>query len=145
MPAYAKFLIGMAAALLAGWIGYGPLGQGGAFIDRIEAQAQAEIRDAAVPGVAVHLLRDPLRREALLSGPANDFQREGQGLYPGINDRVLAVPGVGGVTWADTGSAGGSLVRLPLFVEVELLVFGLFALGVAIGRLLFRPRREHFL
>ena len=87
-----------------------------------------------------------MRRAALLSGPANDFQREGQGLYPGLNDRVLAIGGVGGIVWADTGRAsGGSLVRLPLLLEVELLVLGLFALGVAIGRLLFRPRREHFL
>jgi hypothetical protein len=145
MPAYAKFLIGLAAALFSGWIAYGPLGQGAGFVDRIEAQATAQIRDAAVPGVEVRLGRDPLRREALLSGPANDFQREGQGLYPGINDRILAIPGVGGITWADTGRAGGSPLQLPLLLEVELLVLGLFGLGVAIGRLLFRPRREHFL
>ena len=146
MSSLSKLSIGLAAALLCGWVAYAPLGQGMAFIDRVEAQAKAEVRDAAVPGVDVRLARDPLRRDALLSGPANDFQREGQGLYPGLNDRVLAVPGVGGIVWADSGRAsGGSLVRLPLIVEVELLVIGLFALGVAIGRLIFRPRREHFL
>jgi hypothetical protein len=146
MSAKVKFLIGLVAALVVGWVAYGPLGQGAAFIDRVEARARAVVRDAAVPGVEVRIARDPLRRDALLSGPANDFQREGQGLYPGLNDRVLAVPGVGGIAWADRGRAsGGSLIRLPLIVEVELLVIGLFGLGVAIGRLLFRPRREHFL
>ena len=102
MPGLAKFLIGLAAALTAGWISHGPLGQGEAFIGRLEAGAQAELREAAVPGVQVRFVRDPLRREAILSGPANDFQREGQGLFPGINDRVLAVPGVAGLRWDDT-------------------------------------------
>jgi hypothetical protein len=145
MPAYAKLLIGLAAALLAGWIAYWPLGQGEGFIDAVQAQAKAEIREAAVPGVAVRLQRDPLRREAILSGPANDFQREGQGLFPGINDRILTVPGVAGVTWTDSGPAGGGTLRLPLFIEVALLVLGFYLLGISIGRLLFRPRREHFL
>ena len=145
MSSLSKFSIGLAAALLFGWIAYAPLGQGKAFIDRIEAQAKAEVREAAVAGVEVRFPREPLRREALLSGPANDFQREGQGLYPGLNDRILAVPGVGGITWADTGRAGGSLLRLPLLLEIELLVLGLYVLGIALGRLLFRPRREHFL
>ena len=145
MPAYAKLLIGLAAALLAGWVAHGPIGQGEAFIASLEAQARSEVARAGVAGVEVRFARDPLRREAILSGPANDFQREGQGLFPGINDRVLAIPGVGAVTWADTGASGGGRLRLPLLLETELLVLGLFALGVAIGRLLFRPRREHFL
>ena len=101
IPTVGKFLIGLAAALLAGWISHGPLGQGEAFIDRLEAKAKAEISDAAVPGVQVRFPRDPLQRQAILTGPANDFQREGQGLYPGINDRIRSVPGVSGVRWDD--------------------------------------------
>ena len=34
---------------------------------------------------------------------------------------------------------------MPLLAETLLLVAGAYALGLAIGRLLFRPRREHFL
>jgi hypothetical protein len=34
MPKLVKFLIGLAAALAAGWISHGPLGRGEQFIDR---------------------------------------------------------------------------------------------------------------
>ena len=101
MPAYAKFLIGLAAALLAGWISHGPLGQGEAFIAGLEARSEATLRQAELPGVRVRFPRDPLSREAILTGNANDFQREGQGLFPGINDRIREVPGVAGLRWDD--------------------------------------------
>lgn len=93
-----KFLIGLAAALLAGWIGHGPLGQGEAFIDRLDSQAKAVVKQSELP-VQVRFDRAPLRRKAILSGEADQFQREGQGNFPGINARVAAVPGVSGVRW----------------------------------------------
>lgn len=101
MPTAVKFLIGLAAAWVAGWASHGPLGQGEAFVDRMEAQAKAVVRDSQLPGVEVRLARDPLKREAILTGTANDFQREGMGLLPGINDRVLDVPGVASVRWEE--------------------------------------------
>jgi hypothetical protein len=145
MSRLAKLLIGVAAALLAGWIAHEPLGQGDAFIASVEAKAKSAIREAGVPGIEVSFTRETLRRDALLSGPANDFQREGQGQFPGINDRILAVPGVSGVAWTDSGPVGGGGLKLPLLVETELLVLGFFALGILLGRLVFRPKREHFL
>jgi hypothetical protein len=93
-----KFLIGLAAALLAGWIGHGPLGQGEAFVDQLDARAKAVIAQNELP-VRVRFSRDPLRREAILSGQADRFQREGLGNFPGINARVAAIPGVSGVRW----------------------------------------------
>lgn len=96
-----KLLIGFVAALAAGWISHGPLGRGEAFIDSLDAQAAAALREAEVPGVEARMKRQPLRRIAVLSGPANDFQREGQGLFPGINDRIEALPGVAGIEWAN--------------------------------------------
>ena len=102
MPKIAKFLIGLFAALIAGWVSHGPLGQGKAFVDGLQAIAAAELRDAAVPGVTVRFARDPLQREAILMGNANDYQREGLGLYPGLNDRMRAIPGVSGVRWDDS-------------------------------------------
>ena len=104
MQSRLKFAIGLAAALLTGWISHGPLGQGEAFVGLIEAQARTVVREAAIPGVAVRFSRDPLNREAILSGPANEFQREGQGLLPGLNERVRAVPGVATIRWDDPDS-----------------------------------------
>ena len=106
MSAWLKFVIGFAAALLAGWIAHGPLGQGEALIGRLEAQAQAVVRDAELPGVQVRLARDPLARQAILSGPADDFQREGQGQFPGLNDRVRAIAGISSIRWEETACCG---------------------------------------
>lgn len=102
MSAWPKFLIGLSAALLTGWASHGPLGRGEEFIGRLEAQARAVVRAADLPGVQVRLRREPLAREAILSGPADDFQREGLGQFPGLNDRVRAIPGISGIRWEET-------------------------------------------
>lgn len=99
MSPWPKFLIGLPAALAAGWISHGPLGRGEAFIDGLEAQAVRRLKAANVPGVSVRIEREPLRRRAVLGGSANDFQREGLGSYPGVNDRIRALPGIGGLRW----------------------------------------------
>jgi hypothetical protein len=93
-----KFLMGLAVALLSGWIGHGPLGQGEAFVDGLDARAKGVVREWEVP-VQVRFERDPLSREAILSGHADRFQREGLRNFPGINGRVAMVPGVSGVRW----------------------------------------------
>ena len=139
MSRWTKLLIGLAAALAAGWIAHGPAGMGAAYIDRVEAGARAVVRDAAIPGVAVHLGRDPLSRTAFLSGPANDFQREGMGMLPGLNDRVGGVAGVAGVRWAEEGFA------IPLLAETLVLTLLAYLVGVGLGWVFFRPRRETFL
>ncbi|MDQ8756482.1 hypothetical protein RCO27_09590 [Sphingosinicella sp. LHD-64] len=99
MPAWGKFTIGLAAALAAGWISHGPLGRGAAFVDSLQTQADAVLARAEVPGVRARFERDPLNREAILSGDADEFQREGQGQFPGINDRIAAIPGISGYRW----------------------------------------------
>jgi len=102
MSRWLKLLIGLSAALLAGLISHGPLGRGEAFLGTIEARVNEEIRKAALPGVTAHLGRGPLSREVVLTGNANDFQREGMGQLPGINDRIRAIPGISGLRWDDT-------------------------------------------
>lgn len=106
-----KFLIGLAAVLLMGWVHHGPLGNGEALIGRLEAQARAAVADGEVPGVEVRLARDPLARVATLSGPANDYQREGMGQYPGLNDRVRDIEGISSIEWASppASAKGGNL------------------------------------
>ena len=96
-----KFLIGLVAVLLMGWVHHGPLGNGEALIGRLEAQAREAVAASEVPGVEVRLGRDPLSRAATLSGPANDYQREGMGQFPGLNDRMREIEGISDVDWAN--------------------------------------------
>jgi hypothetical protein len=57
------------------------------------------IKQAELPEVHVRFDRDPLSREAIMSGQADQFQREGMGQFPGLDDRIRAIPGVSGVRW----------------------------------------------
>jgi hypothetical protein len=101
MPNTLKILLGLVAALAVGAISHGPLGRGEAFVAQLDAGVQQVVRDAEVPGVTVQMAREPLSRRAILTGPADRFQREGQGSLPGIDERVLAVPGMGRVEWTN--------------------------------------------
>lgn len=101
MSAPLKFLIGLIVALAVGWLSHGPLGRGEAFVGRMEAKAKVRVRFADLPGVDVHFSRDPLSREAVFTGHANQFQREGMGGLKGLNWRVLEIPGVSGVRWEE--------------------------------------------
>jgi hypothetical protein len=139
MSRWARLLIGLAVALAAGWIAYGPLGQGEAYAGQVEARARAVVRAAAIPGVAMRLARDPLSRTALLSGPANDFQRRGIGELPGLDERVGAVAGISSVRW--DGQGGG----VPLLAEILVLAALFYLIGVGFGWVFFRPKRETFL
>lgn len=101
MPRIAKFLIGLAATGLMTWLSHGPMGGGEAVVNRLETEARAAVAESEVPGVQVQLGRDPLSREAILSGPADQFQREGQGSLKGLNDVVGEIEGVSGVRWSN--------------------------------------------
>ena len=101
MPKFVKFLIGLAAALAAGWISHGPLGRGEMFVNQLESDLQLVIANANLPGVTGRVQREPLARTAILSGPADQFQRDGMGSMPGINRRVLTVPGMARYEWTN--------------------------------------------
>jgi hypothetical protein len=137
-----KCLIGLAAALLAGWLWHGPLGYGARFVGGLEAEARTAVAAAELPGIDVRLQREPLSRAATLSGPANDLQREGLGSQKGVSDYVREVDGVSGVRWADEPAGAG----LPLVAETLIFNALAFFLGLALGRLfLGRRRRQSFL
>ena len=106
-----KFLVGLAAVLLMGWVYHGPLGNGEALIGRLEAQARSAVAESEVPGVQVRLARDPLARVATLSGPANDFQREGMGQFPGLNDRLREIEGISRIEWANPPPAAPAAAK----------------------------------
>lgn len=107
MSRWTKFAVGLAAALLAAWVSHGPLGRGEALVRHLESQAQAVVDRAAIDGVEVRMQRDPLARTAILSGPADRFQREGMGSLPGLNQRIEAIEGVDGLEWANPPPAVG--------------------------------------
>ena len=138
----AKILIGLAAALLMGWLWHGPAGQGERLVSALERQARAAAADAELPGIAVQMARDPLSRTAVLSGQANDLQREGLGSQMGVMDYVRNVEGIGRVRWDDEPQAGG----LPLLAETLILVGLAYLIGLGLGALIFgRRKRESFL
>lgn len=105
MSAGIKFLIGLVAVIVMGWINHGPLGAGEALIGRLEAQAKSAVAATEVPGIDVRFERNPLSREAIMSGQANDLQREGLGGQKGLNDIVGEIEGVSGVRWTDPSTA----------------------------------------
>jgi hypothetical protein len=104
MPAVAKFLIGLAAVTLMGWLSHGPLGNGEALVSRLEAEARAAVKASELSSVEVRIERDPMSRTAILSGPANDYQREGMGQFPGLNDRIRDIEGISSHRWANPPS-----------------------------------------
>lgn len=143
MPASVKFLIGLAAALLMGWVHHGPMGNGEALIDGLEAQARGAVAAGEVAGVDVRLGRDPLSRTATLSGPANDFQRDGMGEFPGLNDRVGDIEGISSTRWADEPATG---TVVPLLAETLALILLAYLAGVGVAWPLFgRRRKESYL
>lgn len=143
MRASFKFIIGLVVVLLLAWISHGPLGNGAAIVDGLEAEARTAVAAAEVPGVDVSLSRDPLSRRATLAGPANNFQREGMGEFPGLTDRVGAIDGISGVQWADQGDLSAGM---PLLLETMLLLLAAYLIGLALAWLLFgRAKKEGYL
>ena len=138
-----KLLTGLAAILLMGWIWHGPAGRGEAFAEQLDAGAKTAVAATELPGIAVRLARHPIRRIAILSGPADDIQRHGMGSQPGLNGYVGAVPGIEGVRWAD--EKGGDSTP-PLLAETSYLLVLAYGLGLAVGWFLFgRRKRQSFL
>jgi hypothetical protein len=143
MPSALKFLIGLAAVLIMGFVWHGPLGNGAQIIDALEAQARAAVAEGELPGIAVNMARDPLARRATISGQANDLQREGMGeTGMGLKDYVRSVEGISSVRWSDEPEAGG----LPLLAETLILIALAFLIGFGLARLLFgRRKRDSYL
>ncbi len=89
----AIFAIGVAATLGVTALFHGPMGEGDAFAGSIEQAARAELDRQEMVQINARLERGPLRRTLVLSGPADDFQREE---LPKI---MVKVPGVEAVRW----------------------------------------------
>lgn len=113
--------LGLAALLAGVALWHGPLGGGERFARLVEGAVAEELEWLKVPGISGRLERSPLGRTLILSGPANDFQREGfvRALSP--------VKGIWRIRWEDQRASG---FALPLLAEVTLLALFAFALGL---------------
>jgi hypothetical protein len=84
------FLAGVAATIAFAGLWHGPLGAGERLATRAEKIARKTLIYYELPAVSARVARDPLRREIVLSGPADSFQREElvriMAQVPGINE-----------------------------------------------------------
>ena len=87
------FMIGVAATLAVTAIYHGPMGKGDALATSIERAARALLDQQEMFQITARLERGPMRRTLILSGPADDFQRE---QLPSV---MATVPGVEAVRW----------------------------------------------
>ena len=109
-------LVALAGAVF--W--HGPLGGADRFTSKVEGDVARTLTYYEMTQVRAHLHRDPLTRRVLMSGTANDFQR---------NELVRLmedIPGVSRASW--DGSAG-----LPLIVESLLTSLLGFLLGLLLA------------
>ena len=128
----------LTGAPLAGKAGAGPVevedDRGEAEPLRLERRPDDAAGDAAKDRRPVEEIQPgPVGR------PADRFQRDGQGVQPGLTEFVGEVPGMGTVRWADD-PASGSFV-LPLIVEMELLLLVAYAAGLGIAWFIWRRPR----
>ena len=98
MKRSAIIAIGVAAVLAETALWHGPLGAADRLTGKIERAARDELKRLEIPAVTARLERAPLRRQLVLSGPADDFQRSEL-------VRILdSIPAVSGVRWASPPS-----------------------------------------
>ena len=117
-------------AAVALW--HGPAGAGARLAGLIETSARAELVRVELPAVRAVLDRSPaLTRTLLLSGPADDFQREELPRY------MAAVPGVAEARWQ--GAGGG--YPLPVVAEAAIGAIIAFLLGLLLAWLVEVRRR----
>lgn len=160
MSRWLKLFIGFAAALLAAWLSYGPLGRGEAYVNGLEQRAGAIIAIAELPGIQLKMHRAPLSRVAILCGPTNDLQRNGQRSLPGLTGRAYLADGVSDVRWqrppptprARTPAcipgapAADESGIIPLLVEWLGVAALAWLIGLGLGWVFFgRRKREGFL
>ena len=121
------WLGGIAAALVATSLWHG-LGAAAAFERNTEALARQRLVDWEVPQMQARLHEGPLSRQALLSGPADDFQR-------GELVRIMSdVPGVSNATWSNDGG-------IPLLAEGTLATLLGLMVGAIVSYLIMLRRR----
>jgi hypothetical protein len=111
--------IGVAVAFVLAALWHGPLGGAGRFESAVQHDIRKTLVHYEMTQVTAHLHHGPLTRRVMLSGPADDFQRQG------LVEFMDELPGVSGATWNANGG-------IPLILEA----LGVALLGFLFGLLL---------
>ena len=119
--------LGGSIAAAAMW--HGPIGAADAFATQVERNARETLHDWEMDQVQPRLGRNPLTRQLLLSGAADDFQRGG------LVEIMSSIPGVGRATWSSEERA------LPLIAEAALAALVGCLLGLLLAYLVALRRR----
>ncbi|HVM21900.1 MAG TPA: hypothetical protein VM308_01170 [Sphingomicrobium sp.] len=125
----AALAVGLAAAFASAALWHGPLGAADRLATRIERDVRSVLVHYEMAQVSGRLHRDPLTRNVQLSGPADDFQREG------LVNFMNQLPGVSGAGWS--GASGG----VPLIVEAAAAALLGYLLGLLLAYLIELRRR----
>lgn len=120
---------GAVLSIAAACLWHGPLGGADRFSTPIERGLHNFLVDNEMRRVAAKLHHDPLTRDVLLSGPADDFQRSE------LVRLIDQIPGVRSARWSADG--GG----LPLIVEGCVISLLGFLLGLLLAYLIELRRR----
>ena len=124
----AALAAGALAAIVLCALWHGPLGGADRFAAKVESAIHQTLVDSEMTQVTAHLHRGPLTRRVMLSGPADDFQRNG------LVEYMDALSGVSSATWS---SSGGT----PLILEGEAVAVLGFLLGLLLAYLAELRRR----
>ena len=122
------FVAAAVLSLAGAALWHGPLGAADRFAAGVERSAKATLADWEMPQVRAHLHRNPLSRRLLLSGEADDFQRDR------LVEIMSQIPGVGRATWDRSGG-------IPLIGEAAIVSALGFLLGLLLAYLVELRRR----
>lgn len=100
MNGVTKFIIGGVATSLLAMVGHAATGE--AFIDGLQAKADARLAEVGATGVTALFGRDMLNRNLVLSGDAPEADRAR------IVAALRTIPGVGAISWAGDGGRLGA-------------------------------------
>lgn len=99
-----KIAIGGCVTALLAWGLHGPLGQGKAFIDRLQVQARTELALRGLGDIQVRFAESPYSRTALLSG-TTDIVRQSE-----VRAALRMMDGAGALSWSEPAPGAAPVV-----------------------------------
>ena len=124
------FAAGAALSILLAALWHGPVGGAARFEARVQRGIDANLVYYEMTHISAHLHHGPLTRRVMLSGPANDFQRENLG------EILEEIPGVESASWASSGG-------MPLIVEAMVVAILGFLSGLVLAYVAELRRRSN--